>query len=114
MVITSCATLFDKMCKALVDIQKEWQTLDKEFLQHLEGSKQRLIMGRAKSCVAREMDKMNQNGDLRLRFYRVYEHQHPYLPRLNSNIINDDKLLKATEPQNKGREEAKPTHLSMV
>jgi len=54
-----------------VDIQKEWQALDREFLQHLEGSKQRLITGRAKSRVAREMDKMNQSGDLRSRFYRV-------------------------------------------
>jgi len=68
-VITSCAALFDKMCKALVDIQKEQQDLDQEFLQHLEGSKQRLITRRAKSRVAKEIDAMNRGGKLRARFY---------------------------------------------
>ena len=105
-VITSRAALFDKMCKALVDIQKEWQALDKEFLQHLEGSKQRLIAGRAKLCVAKEMDTINQSRGLRARFYRVHEHQYPYLPCLSSNIINDDKLLKTMEAQDKTDEYA--------
>jgi len=68
-VITSCAALFNKMCKALVDIQKEQQDLDREFLQHLDGSKQRLITRRAKSQVAKEIDAMNRGGKLRARFY---------------------------------------------
>ena len=65
--------MFNKMCKALVDIQKEQQALDKEFLQHLEGSKQRLITGRAKSQVAKQVDKLNQEGELRAKFYQVCE-----------------------------------------
>jgi len=100
-VITSRATLFDKMCKALVDIQKERQALDKEFLHHLEGSKQRLIAGRAKSRVAKQVDILNQNGELRAKYYRVREHQRPYLARQHSTIVNDDKLLKTTEAQEK-------------
>ena len=101
LVITSRAALFDKMCKALVDIQKERQELDKEFLQHLEGSKQRLITGRAKSWVSRQIDKMNQEGGLRVKFYPVRENQHPYIPPHHSSVVNDDDLLKATEVQEK-------------
>ena len=100
-VITSRAALFDKMCKALVDIQKERQELDKEFLHHLEGSKQRLIMGRAKSQVAKQVDKLNQEGELRAKFYRVRKPQHPYIPCHHSTVINDNELLKATVAQEK-------------
>ena len=67
----------------------------------MEGRKQRLVVGRAKSQVAREMDKMNQNRDLRGRFYCICKHQHPYLPCLHSNIINNDKLLRVTDAQEK-------------
>lgn len=105
-VITMSAALFNKMCKALVDIQKEQQALDKEFLQHLEGSKQRLITGRAKLHVGRQIDVMNQNRDLRARFYWVCEHQHPYLPCLNSSIVTNTKLLKVMEAQDKVNEYA--------
>jgi len=101
LVITSCAALFDKMCKALVDIQKEQQALDKEFLQHLEGSKQRLITGRAKLQVAKQIDKLNQEGELRAKFYQVREPQHPYIPHHHSNVIDDNKLLKVAEAQEK-------------
>jgi len=51
--------------------------------------------------VAREMDKMNRNGDLKLRFHQVRKHQYPYLPHLNSNTIHDNKLLRASEAQDK-------------
>jgi len=67
----------------------------------LEGSKQRLIMGRAKSQVAKQVDKLNQEGELRAKFYQVHKPQHPYVPCHHSNVINDDKLLKVAEAQEK-------------
>lgn len=50
--VTSRAFFLDKACQALMDLQKERQELDREFLQQLEGSRRRPINGRAKSRVS--------------------------------------------------------------
>ena len=48
-IVTSRALFLDKACQALVELQKERQALDQAFLQELEGSRRRLVNGRAKS-----------------------------------------------------------------
>lgn len=80
LVVTSRALFLDKARQALVELQKEWQALDQEFLQELEGSQHRLINRRAKSQVSKELDQINLAGELGGKYYLVCEHQYSFIP----------------------------------